>query len=71
MAVFRAADGSRAGSVWAGPEVGGRIGAIDFGSGVHAHRRTDGTYLILVEDDEFAKIVFYVWKPDVSAEPNR
>ena len=71
VAIFRTADGSRAGSVWAGPEVGGRIGAIDFGSAVHAHRRTDGTYLILVEDDEFAKIVYYVWKPDISAEPNR
>jgi len=71
VAIFRASDGSRAGSVWAGPEVGGRIGAIDFGSAVHAHLRSDGTYLILVEDDEFARIVFYVWKPKVSAEPNR
>jgi hypothetical protein len=71
VAIFRASDGRRAGSVWAGPEVGGRTGAIDFGSAVHVHRRSDGTYLILVEDDEFAKIVYYVWNPPVPAEPNR
>ncbi len=67
VAIFRAADGSREGSVWAGPEVGGRIGAIDFGSAVHAHRRPDGMYVILVEDDEFAKIVYYVWRPGDAA----
>ena len=67
VAIFRTTDGSRVGSVWAGPEVGGRIGAIDFGSAVHAHRRPDGTYIILVEDDEFAKIVYYVWRPDGQA----
>jgi hypothetical protein len=67
VAIFRAADGRREGSVWAGPEVGGRIGAIDFGSAVHAHRRPDGTYVILVEDDEFAKIVHYLWRPGAAA----
>jgi hypothetical protein len=71
VAMFRAADGTAAGSVWAGPEVGGRIGAIDFGSAVHAFCRPDGTYLILVEDDEFAKIVYYVWKPSASIEAGR
>ena len=71
VAIFRTADGNRAGSVWAGPEVGGRIGAIDFGSAVHAHRRSDGTYLILVEDDEFAKIVYYVWSPTTEPDARR
>ena len=71
VVVFRAGDGSRVGSVWAGPEIGGRIGAIDFSSAVHVHKRADGTYIILVEDDLFAKIVFYVWKPGVSGQPNR
>ena len=71
VVIFRASDGSRVGSVWAGPEVGGRIGAVDFSSAVHVHKRADGTYVILVEDDLFAKIIYYLWKPDVSAEPNR
>jgi hypothetical protein len=71
VVIFRAGDGSRVGSVWAGPEVGGRIGAVDFSSAVHVHKRADGTYVILVEDDLFAKIIYYLWKPDISAEPNR
>ena len=43
---------------------GSRIGAIDFSGAVHVHKRAHGTYVILVEDDEFAKIIYYLWKPN-------
>jgi len=62
IAIFRAGDGSRVGSVWPGPEIGSRTGSIDFDSAVHVHKRADGTYVILVEDNLFAKIVYYMWK---------
>jgi hypothetical protein len=63
IVAYKASDGSRVGSFWVGPEVGGRSGCIDFGSAIHAHRRSDGTYVIFAEEDEFAKIVYYLWKP--------
>ncbi len=63
IVAYRASDGSRVGSFWVGPEVGGRSGCIDFGSAIHARRRADGWYVVFAEEDEFAKIVYYLWKP--------
>jgi len=63
IGVYRASEGSRVGSLWVGPEVGNRSGCIDFGSAVRARRRADGSYAVFAEEDEFAKIVYYLWKP--------
>jgi hypothetical protein len=64
IVAYRASDGSKVGGFWPGGEVGGRSGCIDFGSAIHARRRADGTYVIFAEEDEFAKILYYLWKPN-------
>jgi hypothetical protein len=64
IVAYRASDGSKAGGFWPGAEVGGRSGCIDFGSAIHARKRADGTYVVFAEEDEFAKILYYIWKPN-------
>jgi len=61
--VYRLADGSYVGRMFAGPEVGGSSGCIDISNPIGAVRRADGTYLVFVEDDEYGKVLCYVWKP--------
>jgi hypothetical protein len=61
--VFKAADGSRVGAMWPGPEVGGASGWVDIPYGVRAFKRSNGEYLVLVEEDWRAKNLLYRWKP--------
>jgi hypothetical protein len=61
--VFKLADGTPAGRIWPGKEVGGFSGWVDISHAISAHRRTDGEYLILVEEDFRGKCLFYRWRP--------
>jgi hypothetical protein len=45
----------------AGPEVGGRAGLLDLTYALNAMQRKDGSYLILVESNDQAKILAYEW----------
>jgi hypothetical protein len=56
--IFRAIDGSAAGHVEPGAEVG-EIGLQDLRETLTAHRRTDGEYVVLLEDDYKSKVVMY------------
>jgi len=60
--VFRAADGQPVGHFEPGPEVG-EVGLQDLRETLTAHRRADGEYVVLLEDDYKSKIVMYRWRP--------
>ena len=48
-----------------GETVGGNknTGWMDVMTGITAHRRQDGEYLVFVEEDYKAKVLLYRWKP--------
>jgi hypothetical protein len=56
--VFRASDGSSVGHVEPGPAVG-EVGLQDLRECLTAHRRADGEYVVLLEDDYRSKIVMF------------
>lgn len=56
--LFRVSDGSAAGHFEPGPEVG-EIGLQDLRETLTAHRRADGEYVVLLEDDYKSKVVMY------------
>ena len=56
--IFRTGDGSAAGHVEPGEEVG-EIGLQDIRETLTAHRRADGEYVVLLEDDYKSKVVMY------------
>ena len=63
--VNRLSDGVALGVFEPGSTVGGveATGWIDLLSGITAHRRQDGEYLVFVEEDYRAKVLLYRWKP--------
>ncbi|MDW8104539.1 MAG: hypothetical protein RMK92_05960 [Armatimonadota bacterium] len=61
--VFRVEDGKQVGVLFPGHEVGGNSGWIDMVHGIHALKASDGTYLVVVEEDWRGKNIVYVWKP--------
>ncbi len=63
--VHRLSDGAEMGVFEPGPTVGGveATGWIDLLTGITAHRRQDGEYLVFVEEDYRAKVLLYRWKP--------
>ncbi len=56
--VFRTSDGSAAGHMEPGAEVGD-VGLQDLRETLTAHRRADGEYVVLLEDDAKSKVVMY------------
>ncbi len=62
VGVFRAADGTAVGHFEPPPDIG-IIGIQDIRECIRAHRRADGEYLVMIEDDYKAKIVMYRWRP--------
>ncbi|HEX2971393.1 MAG TPA: hypothetical protein VHP11_03620 [Tepidisphaeraceae bacterium] len=63
--INRMSDGAEVGVLDPGPTVGGveATGWIDILTGITAHQRSDGEYLIFVEEDYRAKTILYRWKP--------
>jgi hypothetical protein len=63
--VNRITDGAPVGVFEPGETVGGveATGWIDLLTGITAHRRKDGEYLVFVEEDYRAKVLLYRWKP--------
>jgi hypothetical protein len=60
--VFRLDDGRGVGHMEPSEEIG-EIGLQDIRECLRAHRRSDGEYLVFLEEDYKAKILFYRWKP--------
>ena len=56
--IFRASDGRAVGHVEPGPEVG-EVGLQDLRETLTAHRRANGEYVVLLEDDFRSKVVMY------------
>jgi hypothetical protein len=63
--INRLSDGSPAGCFDPGPSVGGveATGWIDILTGITAHKRADGEYLVFVEEDYRGKVLLYRWRP--------
>jgi len=63
--VNRMSDGAAMGVFDPGPTVGGveSTGGIDILTGISAHKRADGEYLVFVEEDYKAKVLLCRWKP--------
>lgn len=63
--INRMQDGAEMGVLEPGPTVGGveNTGWIDVLTGISAHRRRDGEYLVFVEENYKAKSLIYRWKP--------
>ncbi len=61
--------GALMGEMKPGPEVGQRTGWVDIPYGINAVRRSDGEYLVLVEEDERAKNMLYRFQPPSDATP--
>lgn len=60
--VFRLTDGGAVGHLEPGPEVG-EVGLQDIRETLTAHRRADGEYVVMIEDDYKAKVVMYRFRP--------
>lgn len=63
--VNRLRDGKEVGTLDPAETVGGvqSTGWIDILTGIAAHRRRDGEYLVFVEEDYRAKVLMYRWRP--------
>jgi hypothetical protein len=66
--INRMSDGAEVGVLEPGPTVGGveNTGWIDLLTGISAHKRKDGEYLVFVEEDYKAKVLLYRWRPSGS-----
>jgi hypothetical protein len=67
ISVFALADGAFVGQIWPGRDVGGSCGWVDLCHAIAAHRRADGEYLILLEDDARGKNILYRWRPTATS----
>ena len=65
IGVNRLSNGAEVGVFDPGETVGGNqnTGWMDVMTGITAHRRLDGEYLVFVEEDYKAKVLLYRWKP--------
>ncbi len=55
--------GRELGVIRPGPEVGRASGWIDVPNGISAAKRSNGEYLVFVEEDARGKVMMYRWKP--------
>jgi hypothetical protein len=63
LEVYRKSDGSKVGYMQPSPEADLGWAQVDIPYGMRAMRRTNGQYLIFVEDDWFHKVIMYKWTP--------
>lgn len=65
--INRLSDGALVGVLEPGPEVGGpdATGWIDLLTGISAHKRVNGEYLIFVEENYRGKTLLYRWTPTI------
>ncbi|MFC0397036.1 hypothetical protein [Paraburkholderia rhizosphaerae] len=61
--VFDKDRGNEIGVIRPGAEVGHASGWVDVANGITAARRSDGEYLVFVEEDARGKVMMYRWKP--------
>ncbi|MGV2292818.1 hypothetical protein AAHK20_29205 [Trinickia sp. YCB016] len=61
--VYDTRNGQQVGYMTPGASVGGTSGWVDVTLGISAIERSNGEYVVLVEDDARAKILMYRWTP--------
>ena len=61
--VYDRDSGTEVGVIRPGPEVGRASGWVDVPNGISAYRRSNGEYLIFVEEDARGKVMMYRWTP--------
>ena len=61
--VYDKDSGKEVGVIRPGPEVGNASGWVDVPNGISAYRRSNGEYLVFVEEDARGKVMMYRWKP--------
>lgn len=71
--VFRLSDGTHVGVMKPGPEVGGPSGSgwVDLPYGLRATQRSNGEYVVFVEEDYRGKNVMYRWSSPPAQLPPR
>ena len=65
--VHSAASGAKVTELFPGPEVGGNSGWVDIPYGIRVHERSNGEFLVVVEEDHRAKNIMYRWTPQAPA----
>jgi hypothetical protein len=63
VSVYDLETGAIVGTMRPGEEVGGISGWIDIPYGLHGVKRSNGEYVLLVEEDLYGKIIVYRWTP--------
>lgn len=63
VSILDAATGKYVGTMLGGPVVGDYGGVEDMVGSIHATRRNNGEYLVLVEEDARAKNILFRWNP--------
>lgn len=62
--IHRVSDGRQVMLLKAGPEVNYTVGKLDKGPALlRAHKRSNGEYLFVVEEDGYCKLLLYQWTP--------
>jgi hypothetical protein len=61
--VYDAHNGGEVGFLRPGPEVGNTSGWVDVPHGITAYQRSNGEYIVLVEEDLRGKVIMYRWTP--------
>ncbi len=61
--VYNRDTGVKVGIISPGPEVGSKSGWVDVDHGIRVKHRSNGEYLIFVEEDGFGKVMMYRWAP--------
>jgi hypothetical protein len=69
--IYRLDDGVFVGELRPGGVVGREHGWVDIVQGMSAFQRSNGEYVVLVEEDYRGKNVLYRWNPDVGTTPSR
>jgi hypothetical protein len=59
VSVYNAATGKQVQKLKPGPEVAGESGWVDIPYGIRAFRRSNGEYLVFVEEDWKGKVIVY------------
>jgi hypothetical protein len=67
--IYKKADGAYVGKLAAGSEVNYECGWVDVKHGLRALICTNGTYLVVTEEDWKAKNLLYMWHPEISPPP--
>ena len=64
ITIYDRKTGKFVGRIEPGDEVHRQSGWTDFNYAINAMKQTDGSYIILHEENAFAKVLCYHWKPE-------